>query len=92
MLQTGYIVEVIRINYSMFIRVLGKKHFEMHYEVVGEGEPLLLVHGWSGNTEYFEPLIPELASRFQTGSIRAKSQSCLPVDSGIVWQSIVLFY
>ena len=39
--------------------------FEMYYETVGEGEPLLLVHGWSGNVDYFEPLLGELSSRYR---------------------------
>lgn len=39
--------------------------FEMYYETVGEGEPLLLVHGWSGNADYFEPLLAELSSHYR---------------------------
>lgn len=38
--------------------------FEMYYETLGDGEPLLLVHGWSGNTEYFRPLLETLAENF----------------------------
>jgi hypothetical protein len=38
--------------------------FEMYYETLGEGEPLLLVHGWSGNSDYFGPLLRELAGEF----------------------------
>jgi len=37
---------------------------EMYYETLGEGEPLLLVHGWSGNSDYFGPLLRELALEF----------------------------
>ena len=39
--------------------------FEMYYETLGEGEPLLLVHGWSGNAEYFAPLLGELSSHYR---------------------------
>ena len=39
--------------------------FEMYYETLGEGEPLLLVHGWSGNTSYFEPFLEPLAERYR---------------------------
>jgi len=39
--------------------------FEMYYETLGEGEPLLLVHGWSGNVEYFAPLLDELSRHYQ---------------------------
>jgi len=38
--------------------------FDMYYETLGEGEPLLLVHGWSGNTTYFGPLLEPLAQRY----------------------------
>jgi pimeloyl-ACP methyl ester carboxylesterase len=37
---------------------------EMYYETMGSGEPLLLVHGWSGNADYFEPLLDELAAEY----------------------------
>ena len=39
--------------------------FEMYYETLGEGEPLLLVHGWSGNAAYFAPLLPELSNHYR---------------------------
>ena len=39
--------------------------FQMYYETVGEGEPLLLVHGWSGNVDYFAPLLEELSSHYR---------------------------
>jgi pimeloyl-ACP methyl ester carboxylesterase len=39
--------------------------FEMYYETLGEGEPLLLVHGWSGNTSYFEPFLEPLAEHYR---------------------------
>ena len=39
--------------------------FELYYETLGGGEPLLLVHGWSGNTAYFEPFLEPLAERYR---------------------------
>ena len=39
--------------------------FEMYYETMGTGEPLLLVHGWSGNVDYFAPLLSELAEHYR---------------------------
>ena len=39
--------------------------FEMYYETMGEGEPLLLVHGWSGSSDYFAPLLDELSGRYR---------------------------
>jgi pimeloyl-ACP methyl ester carboxylesterase len=37
---------------------------EMYYETMGAGEPLLLVHGWSGNAQYFNPILGKLASHY----------------------------
>jgi pimeloyl-ACP methyl ester carboxylesterase len=39
--------------------------FEMYYETLGDGEPLLLVHGWSGSSDYFGPLLEALSSRYR---------------------------
>ena len=39
--------------------------FEMYYETLGQGEPLLLVHGWSGNSDYFGPLLEELSAHYR---------------------------
>jgi len=39
--------------------------FEMYYETLGDGEPLLLVHGWSGSSDYFGPLLDALSSRYR---------------------------
>ena len=39
--------------------------FEMYLEIMGDGEPLLLVRGWSGNSEYFQPLKSELATHYR---------------------------
>jgi len=39
--------------------------FEMYYETMGQGEPLLLVHGWSGSATYFAPLLDELSAHYR---------------------------
>lgn len=39
--------------------------FQMYYEDMGEGDPLLLVHGWSGNADYFAPLLDELSAHYR---------------------------
>jgi len=41
-------------------RVTSKGGVETYYEVRGQGEPLLLLHGGLGNTDMFEPLRPIL--------------------------------
>ena len=38
---------------------------EMHYEVRGKGEPLLLLHGWTQSSRFWEDYIPEFAKHFQ---------------------------
>jgi pimeloyl-ACP methyl ester carboxylesterase len=57
--------------------------FEMYLETMGEGEPLLLVHGWSGNSEYFKPLIPELAAHYRLiiPELRGHGRSTNPAES-----------
>lgn len=35
------------------------------YAEAGHGEPLLLIHGWAGSWENFEPWLPTLARRFR---------------------------
>jgi pimeloyl-ACP methyl ester carboxylesterase len=38
---------------------------EMHYEVVGSGDPLLLLHGFAGCGDTWQPFIPALSKHFQ---------------------------
>ena len=38
---------------------------EMYFEVYGEGEPVVLLHGFFGSSKMWEPLRDELASAFQ---------------------------
>jgi pimeloyl-ACP methyl ester carboxylesterase len=39
--------------------------FDMHYRVVGSGEPLLLLHGFAGCGDNFDPFVPTLAQQYQ---------------------------
>lgn len=38
---------------------------EMYYEIHGEGEPLVLLHGFFGSGQFWKPLLPALAEEFQ---------------------------
>ena len=38
---------------------------ELHYEVHGEGEPLLLVSGLSGTAAFWTTLLPAFAGRYR---------------------------
>lgn len=40
-------------------------NLSINYEVYGQGERLLLLHGWGDNLETFEQVIPKLSSKFQ---------------------------
>jgi pimeloyl-ACP methyl ester carboxylesterase len=39
--------------------------FEMYYEVVGEGEPLLLLHSGTQTTRMFDPFVDRLAAHYR---------------------------
>ena len=39
------------------------KGVDYYYEVRGQGEPLLMLHGGLGNSDMFEPLLPLFAGR-----------------------------
>ena len=38
---------------------------EMYYEIHGEGEPLVLLHGFFGSGQFWKPLLPALTEEFQ---------------------------
>jgi pimeloyl-[acyl-carrier protein] methyl ester esterase len=42
----------------------GARTEDMHIEVVGDGPPLLLLHGWAMHGGVFTPLLPRLARNF----------------------------
>ncbi len=37
----------------------------LHLEIIGKGQPLVLLHGWGWNSRIWEPLIPALSENFQ---------------------------
>lgn len=43
--------------------------FNLHYEVIGEGKPILLLHGWGASLRTFEKLARDLSSLYQVYSI-----------------------
>lgn len=53
---------------------------KMHVEVLGSGEPLLLIHGLGSASTAWKPLIPELISQYQviTVDLPGHGQSPLP--------------
>jgi pimeloyl-ACP methyl ester carboxylesterase len=63
--------------------------FDMVYETVGQGEPLLVVHGWSGNAEYFAPLLEELSKRYRLiiPALRGHGRSTNPSGSFTIRQA-----
>lgn len=42
---------------------------DMYYEVYGEGEPLLLLHGWTQSSSFWSEYIPTYAQHFKVYSI-----------------------
>lgn len=38
---------------------------EIYYETVGEGEPLLLLHGWSGTGHDYDPFVEEFSRHYR---------------------------
>ena len=38
---------------------------EMHYHEEGEGNPVVLINGFSGDTSFFKQMIPELSSKYR---------------------------
>ena len=53
---------------------------DLYYEVVGEGPPLLLIAGFSGNTTGWLPVQPALAEHFTLIMFdnRGAGRSCVP--------------
>ncbi|HLN53669.1 MAG TPA: alpha/beta hydrolase [Lentimicrobium sp.] len=47
---------------------------KIYYEIYGEGEPLLLLHGNSGSIENFTYQIPELSKHFKVVAVDSRAQ------------------
>lgn len=41
------------------------KELSVHYEVFGEGEPLLFLHGWGAPFQIYRPFLNKLAAKYQ---------------------------
>lgn len=50
----------------MYIKL---QNLKIHYKVMGEGEPILLLHGWGCSTDYFAKLQRHLAKKFKVYAI-----------------------
>ena len=46
-------------------KVASVNGFEMYYEIHGQGEPLVLLHGFSCSGSMWSPQIPDLAKHYQ---------------------------
>lgn len=55
-------------------KVLKLKDADVYYEIYGEGEPLLLLHGNSGSIRDFYQQIPELAKYFKVIAVDTRAQ------------------
>jgi len=56
------------------------RDIDIHYEITGQGEPLLLIHGLGSRSEDWELQVPELAKHFQviTCDVRGHGRSSKP--------------
>lgn len=54
-----------------------KDNCKIHYEVVGEGEPIVLIHGWTCNTKYYQYQVPEFSKNYKviTYDLRGHGES-----------------
>lgn len=55
-------------------KVLKLKDADLYYEIYGEGEPLLLLHGNSGSIRDFYQQIPELSKQFKVIAVDTRAQ------------------
>ncbi len=56
---------------------------EMYYEIHGKGEPLLLLHGFTGSSSDWETIIPSLPSEYQfiIPDLRGHGRSTNPLET-----------
>lgn len=55
-------------------KFLQLKNTNLYYEIYGEGEPLILLHGNSGSIKEFYQQIPELSKKYQVVAIDSRGQ------------------
>ena len=56
--QLSKVTEIVKVN-----------GIDMYYEVYGEGEPLLLLHGWTQSSSFWSEYIPTYAQHFKVYAI-----------------------
>lgn len=54
--------------------IIRLKDAELYYEIYGDGEPLVLLHGNGGSIKEFYKQIPELSRRFKVIAVDTRSQ------------------
>ncbi|MEI6532229.1 MAG: alpha/beta hydrolase [Candidatus Roizmanbacteria bacterium] len=52
-------------NHGHFPSAIGGINKNIHYEVVGEGSPVLFVHGWGGSQKSLQPVADILSSEYR---------------------------
>lgn len=52
---------------------------DYHYQVFGQGEPLLLLHGGLGSTDMFQPILPALAAHRQVIGVDLQGHGRTPL-------------
>jgi len=57
------------------------KGVDYHYDVRGQGEPLLLLHGGLGSSDMFEPLLPILGQGRQVIAVDLQGHGCSSLGS-----------
>ncbi|MET3537300.1 alpha/beta fold hydrolase [Chryseobacterium limigenitum] len=55
-------------------KVLKLKNADLYYEIYGEGEPLILLHGNSGSIQEFYQQIPELSKYYKVIAVDTRGQ------------------
>ena len=54
---------------------------QYHYQIRGQGEPLLLLHGGLGSVDMFAPIMPALAAKRQIIGIDLQGHGRTPLGS-----------
>lgn len=64
-------------------KYLTTRGFQLYYEIYGQGEPVLFIHGNSGSINNFSRQIPYFAEKYQVIAVdsRAQGKSADPADS-----------
>ena len=60
---------------------IGVDGIQYHYQIRGQGEPLLLLHGGLGSTDMFAPMMPVLAAKRQVIGVDLQGHGRTPLGS-----------